>query len=184
MTAGLFIKTFGCQMNVYDSEKISNLLETVMDIRLVDNPADAEVLIVNTCSVREKAQQKLYSQLGRWCQIKKLKPSIIIGVGGCVASQEGQEITKRAPYVDVIFGPQTLHRLPSLINQARESSKSVIDISFPRSLTVCRLKENKNLRCLFPLWRGVVNTVVFVWFLTREAKNLVDLLKTFLGRSI
>jgi len=131
MAVGLFIKTFGCQMNVYDSEKISDLLETVMDIRLVDNPADAEVLIVNTCSVREKAEQKLYSQLGRWCQLKKLKPSTIIGVGGCVASQEGQEIIKRAPYVDVVFGPQTLHRLPALINQARESSKSAIDISFP-----------------------------------------------------
>ena len=128
---GLFIKTFGCQMNVYDSDKISSLLRKSLGLELVDDPKDATVLIVNTCSVRDKAQQKLYSELGRWRKFKETCPDAIIGVGGCVASQEGGEILARAPYVDVVFGPQTLHRLPSLIKKARENSKPEIDISFP-----------------------------------------------------
>ncbi len=128
---GLFIKTFGCQMNVYDSDKISSLLQKKMGLELVDDPKDASVLIVNTCSVRDKAQQKLYSELGRWRKLKGLSPDTIIGVGGCVASQEGSEILVRAPYVDVVFGPQTLHRLPHLIAEARKHSRSEIDISFP-----------------------------------------------------
>ena len=131
MKMRLFIKTFGCQMNVYDSEKISILLRSRMDLDVVDDPKDASILIVNTCSVRDKAQQKLYSELGRWRQIKNLNPATIIGVGGCVASQEGQEIINRAPYVDVVFGPQTLHRLPDLIKRAQVGLGSTIDISFP-----------------------------------------------------
>ena len=118
-------------MNVYDSDKISSLLRKSMGLELVDDPKDATVLIVNTCSVRDKAQQKLYSELGRWRRFKEICPDVVIGVGGCVASQEGGEILARAPYVDVVFGPQTLHRLPSLIEKARENSKPEVDISFP-----------------------------------------------------
>lgn len=130
----LYIKTFGCQMNVYDSDKMAEVLSASHQIEAIDNPEQADILLLNTCSIREKAQEKVFSLLGKWREIKRDKPNLIIGVGGCVASQEGEAITRRAPYVDLIFGPQTIHRLPEMITkvQASQSKKvSVIDISFP-----------------------------------------------------
>ncbi len=131
MTKGLYIKTFGCQMNEYDSGKMADLLNDFSDYELVDSPEKAAVLLMNTCSVRDKAQEKLFSELGRWHPFKKNNPDVIIGVGGCVASQEGEQIWDRAPYVDIVFGPQTLHRLPKLISKVQADKKRVIDISFP-----------------------------------------------------
>lgn len=127
----LYIKTYGCQMNEYDSNKMFDVLRATNDIRLTENPEEADILLLNTCSIREKAQEKVFSELGRWRALKIKKPHTIIGVGGCVASQEGEAITQRAPFVDVVFGPQTLHRLPDLIKQAQKTKKSAVDISFP-----------------------------------------------------
>ena len=126
-----FIKTQGCQMNVYDSEKISDLLVHHFDMTSTDNPITADILILNTCSIREKAQEKVFSELGRWKKIKKIKPGTIIAVGGCVASQEGKQLKQRAPYVDIVFGPQTLHRLPKMIEEVNLKSMKPIDVSFP-----------------------------------------------------
>ena len=131
MSKGLYIKTFGCQMNEYDSDKMAALLKQTHDLERVDAPERARVLLMNTCSVREKAQEKLFSELGRWRPLKEADPSIVIGVGGCVASQEGDAIWSRAPFVDVVFGPQTLHRLPALISEAHRGTGPVIDVSFP-----------------------------------------------------
>jgi tRNA-2-methylthio-N6-dimethylallyladenosine synthase len=130
-TRKLFIKTYGCQMNEYDSSRISDVLADSHNLELTTDPEDADVLLLNTCSIREKAQEKVFSQLGRWKSWKNDKPDLVIGVGGCVASQEGAEIQKRAPYVDVVFGPQTIHRLPEMINSVSEKHKKVVDISFP-----------------------------------------------------
>ena len=127
----LYIKTHGCQMNEYDSGKMADVLKASHGLELTDQPDEADVLLVNTCSVREKAQEKLFSEIGRWRPYKAERPDVIIGVGGCVASQEGEAIIKRAPFVDLVFGPQTLHRLPELLNQAHESGKAAVDISFP-----------------------------------------------------
>lgn len=127
----VFIKTFGCQMNEYDSEKMADVLHEDQGLELTENPEEADVILFNTCSVREKAQEKVFSDLGRVQHLKQNNPNLIIGVGGCVASQEGEAIVKRAPYVDVVFGPQTLHRLPALIAQRRQSGHSQVDISFP-----------------------------------------------------
>ncbi len=127
----LFIKTYGCQMNEYDSSRISDVLANSHDLELTDNPEEADVLLLNTCSIREKAQEKVFSQLGRWKNWKNDKPDLVIGVGGCVASQEGAEIQRRAPYVDVVFGPQTIHRLPEMISGVSVNHKKVVDISFP-----------------------------------------------------
>lgn len=133
MTKKLYIKTFGCQMNEYDSDKMVDVLAKAHDegIEKTENPEDADVIIFNTCSVREKAQEKVFSDLGRLRELKRDKPGLVIGVGGCVASQEGAAIVERAPYVDVVFGPQTLHRLPDLIAKKRSSGRSQVDISFP-----------------------------------------------------
>jgi len=127
----LFIKTFGCQMNEYDSSKINDVLHESHQITPANSAEEADILILNTCSIREKAQEKVFSDLGRWRKFKQKNPNIIIAVGGCVASQEGSAILKRAPYVDIIFGPQTLHRLPTMLNNVLESKKSQVDISFP-----------------------------------------------------
>jgi tRNA-2-methylthio-N6-dimethylallyladenosine synthase len=127
----LYIKTFGCQMNEYDSSKMQDVLEATHGMARTDDPAKADVLLVNTCSVREKAQEKVFSLLGEWRLLKQERPHIVIGVGGCVASQEGDGITARAPFVDLVFGPQTLHRLPEMLNGLRRSGRSQIDISFP-----------------------------------------------------
>lgn len=130
-TRKLYIKTYGCQMNEYDSSRISDVLADSHKLELTENPEEADVLLLNTCSIRERAQEKVFSQLGRWKKWKNDKPDLVIGVGGCVASQEGAEILKRAPYVDVVFGPQTIHRLPEMVSGVSETHKKVVDISFP-----------------------------------------------------
>jgi tRNA-2-methylthio-N6-dimethylallyladenosine synthase len=127
----VFIKTHGCQMNEYDSSKIADLLEKAQGYQLTQQETEADLLLLNTCSIREKAQEKVFHQLGRWRKLKNAKPNLKIGVGGCVASQEGKAINRRAPYVDVIFGPQTLHRLPAMLNELDDTGTSLIDISFP-----------------------------------------------------
>lgn len=127
----LFIKTHGCQMNEYDSSRMMDLLKASHNMVLTQNPDEADVLLLNTCSIREKAQEKVFSELGRWRPYKDKRPEVIIGVGGCVASQEGKAIRARAPYVDIVFGPQTLHRLPHLLQQVRRNGKPAMDISFP-----------------------------------------------------
>ncbi|HEY9661670.1 MAG TPA: tRNA (N6-isopentenyl adenosine(37)-C2)-methylthiotransferase MiaB, partial [Allocoleopsis sp.] len=127
----LFIKTFGCQMNEYDSDKMADVLGSSDGVERTNTPDDADIILFNTCSVREKAQEKVFSDLGRVKHLKKSNPNLIIGVGGCVASQEGKAIVERAPYVDVVFGPQTLHRLPQLIRQRRDTHRPQVDISFP-----------------------------------------------------
>ena len=127
----LYIKTFGCQMNEYDSGKMADLLHANEGMIMTDTPDDADVVLLNTCSIREKAEDKVFSDLGRLRELKKSKPDLLIGVGGCVASQEGQQIVSRAPYVDVVFGPQTLHRLSDLIAQRRKTGIPQVDISFP-----------------------------------------------------
>lgn len=131
MAKKLFIKTHGCQMNEYDSSRMADLLGESHELELTDNPDDADVLLLNTCSIREKAQEKVFHQLGRWRKLKESRPELVIGVGGCVASQEGENILTRAPYVDMIFGPQTLHRLPEMIDLTHQGQKGVVDISFP-----------------------------------------------------
>ncbi|MEB0139386.1 MULTISPECIES: tRNA (N6-isopentenyl adenosine(37)-C2)-methylthiotransferase MiaB [unclassified Undibacterium] len=131
MQKKLYIKTFGCQMNEYDSDKMADVLHAADGLIKTDTPEDADVILLNTCSVREKASEKVFSDLGRLRELKRKNPALLIGVGGCVASQEGAAIIKRAPYVDVVFGPQTLHRLPQLIAERRSSGRSQIDISFP-----------------------------------------------------
>jgi tRNA-2-methylthio-N6-dimethylallyladenosine synthase len=131
MQKKVFIKTFGCQMNEYDSDKMADVLRASEGMIKTETPEDADVILFNTCSVREKAQEKVFSDLGRARELKKKNPNLVIGVGGCVASQEGAAIVKRAPYVDVVFGPQTLHRLPDLLKQRRDTGRSQIDITFP-----------------------------------------------------
>jgi tRNA-2-methylthio-N6-dimethylallyladenosine synthase len=131
MSGKVFIKTHGCQMNEYDSAKILDVLAEGCNLSLTEEEAEADVLLLNTCSIREKAQEKVFSQLGRWKKLKQNKPGMVIGVGGCVASQEGEAIRTRAPFVDMVFGPQTLHRLPEMLHQSRSSGNAVVDISFP-----------------------------------------------------
>lgn len=131
MAKKLFIKTHGCQMNEYDSSRMVDLLRAEQDVEVTDNADDADILLLNTCSIREKAQEKVFHQLGRWKKLKEAKPDLTIGVGGCVASQEGEAIRSRAPYVDVVFGPQTLHRLPEMIDASKQGDVGVVDISFP-----------------------------------------------------
>ncbi len=143
MSGKLYIKTFGCQMNEYDSTKMADVLEASHGLTITDAPEEADVLLLNTCSIREKAQEKVFSQLGRWKQWKQSRPDLVIGVGGCVASQEGEALIKRAPYVDLVFGPQTVHRLPELLNSVRDKGKAAVDISFPEIEKFDRLPEPK-----------------------------------------
>ncbi len=131
MTKKLYIKTWGCQMNDYDSSRMADLLDKTHQYKITEDPKDADLLVLNTCSIREKAQEKVFSKLGEWKNFKKDKPDLMIAVGGCVASQEGKAIRKRAPYVDMVFGPQTLHRLPGMIDAVSTDKKPVIDTSFP-----------------------------------------------------
>ena len=131
MSKKLFIQTHGCQMNEYDSSRMADLLETTHGLEETDDASEADVLLLNTCSIREKAQEKVFHQLGRWKKLKDNKPDLTIAVGGCVASQEGKAIRSRAPFVDVIFGPQTLHRLPEMIDASKKDQKGIVDISFP-----------------------------------------------------
>jgi tRNA-2-methylthio-N6-dimethylallyladenosine synthase len=131
MKGKLFIKTHGCQMNEYDSAKMRDVLHASHGLELTEIEEEADVILINTCSIRDKAQEKVFSQLGRWKQLKQRKPGVVIGVGGCVASQEGSDIFDRAPYVDMVFGPQTLHRLPVMLDAVLETGRHAIDISFP-----------------------------------------------------
>jgi tRNA-2-methylthio-N6-dimethylallyladenosine synthase len=141
MARKLFIQTHGCQMNEYDSARMADILEDSHELEPTDDVNEADVVLLNTCSIREKAQEKVFDQLGRWKRLKEHKPELIIGVGGCVASQEGEVIRRRAPWVDVIFGPQTLHRLPQLISEAAGSRNLAMDISFPEIEKFDRMPE-------------------------------------------
>jgi tRNA-2-methylthio-N6-dimethylallyladenosine synthase len=141
MAGKLYIKTHGCQMNEYDSAKMVDVLGAAHGLVLTDNEAEADVILVNTCSIREKAQEKVFSQLGRWKALKRANKAVVIGVGGCVASQEGDAIVKRAPFVDLVFGPQTLHRLPEMIEARRATGKPQVDISFPEIEKFDRIPE-------------------------------------------
>ena len=143
MTAKLFIKTHGCQMNEYDSDRMADLLKESHELTITETPNDAEVILINTCSIREKAQEKVFSELGRYKALKESNPNLIIGVGGCVASQEGDAIRQRAPFVDLVFGPQTLHRLPDMLEARRNSGDAQVDISFPEIEKFDRLPEPK-----------------------------------------
>ncbi len=139
----VYIQTHGCQMNEYDSSKMADVLRASHGLQKTDNPAEADVLLMNTCSIREKAQEKVFSELGRFRELKELNPNIIIGVGGCVASQEGSAILKRAPFVDMVFGPQTLHRLGDMLSEVKANQKSVVDVTFPEIEKFDRLPEPK-----------------------------------------
>lgn len=141
MPGKLYIKTFGCQMNEYDSAKMLDVLRESHGLTPTEAPEEADVLLLNTCSIREKAQEKVFSQLGRWKAWKKQRPGLVIGVGGCVASQEGEAIRQRAPYVDLVFGPQTLHRLPQMLDEVRNAQRPVVDVSFPEIEKFDRLPE-------------------------------------------
>jgi tRNA-2-methylthio-N6-dimethylallyladenosine synthase len=141
MPGRYFIKSFGCQMNEYDSTRMGDVLAAHAGLTRTDDPSQADVLLMNTCSVREKAQEKVFSLLGEWRLLKQARPGVLIGVGGCVASQEGEAIVARAPQVDLVFGPQTLHRLPEMIDQLRRTGRAVVDISFPEIEKFDRLPE-------------------------------------------
>ncbi len=143
MPGKVYIQTHGCQMNEYDSARMLDVLESEMGMRVTAEAEDADLLLLNTCSIREKAQEKVFSLLGRWRQLKQQKPELVIGVGGCVASQEGDALRERAPYVDVVFGPQTLHRLPAMVREARLKHIPVVDISFPEIEKFDNLPEPK-----------------------------------------
>ena len=137
----LYIQTHGCQMNEYDSARMADVLHAEEGMELTTNAEEADVILINTCSIHEKAQEKVFSQLGRWKGLKQGERPVIIGVGGCVASQEGAAILDRAPYVDLVFGPQTLHRLPELLRERRDSGRPQVDISFPEIEKFDRLPE-------------------------------------------
>ncbi|NVJ59673.1 MAG: tRNA (N6-isopentenyl adenosine(37)-C2)-methylthiotransferase MiaB [Gammaproteobacteria bacterium] len=143
MSKKLYIKTWGCQMNEYDSSRMADLLGDTHEMELTDNPEEADVLLLNTCSIREKAQEKVFSQLGQWKNFKAKNPNLVIGVGGCVASQEGDAIRSRAPHVDMVFGPQTLHRIPEMMESVKTNNAAVVDISFPEIEKFDRLPEPK-----------------------------------------
>ena len=141
MPGRVYIKTFGCQMNEYDSSRMLDVLRSRHGLERTENPAEADVLLLNTCSVRDKAQEKVFSHLGRFRELKLARPGLLIGVGGCVASQEGEELLRRAPFVDLVFGPQTLHRLPDFIDEVRAHGRPVVDVSFPEIEKFDRLPE-------------------------------------------
>ena len=144
MASKVFIRTFGCQMNEYDSAKMADVLDSAWGAIKTDRPEDADIILFNTCSVREKAQEKVFHELGRVRTLKQANPNLIIGVGGCVASQEGEAIVSRAPYVDIVFGPQTLHRLPELIERRRASGRAAVDVSFPEIQKFDSLPHGRN----------------------------------------
>jgi tRNA-2-methylthio-N6-dimethylallyladenosine synthase len=147
VTQRYFIQTFGCQMNDYDSDKMADVLRSSLAALPTESPEEADILLLNTCSIREKAQERVFSLLGRWREFKDARPDTIIGVGGCVASQEGEALIERAPFVDVVFGPQTLHRLPELIGQARSAKRGVVDVSFPEIEKFDRVPEPDAAGC-------------------------------------
>jgi tRNA-2-methylthio-N6-dimethylallyladenosine synthase len=156
MSRKLHIKTFGCQMNEYDSARMADALAASHGLETTDDPAQADVLLLNTCSIREKAQEKVFSQLGLWRELKDARPGLVIGVGGCVASQEGAAIIRRAPYVDMVFGPQTLHRLPQMLDSVLADHKPAVDIAFPEIEKFDRLPEPRvdGVRALVSIMEG------------------------------
>ena len=171
MAKKVFIKTFGCQMNEYDSDKMADVLGAAQGYEPTQNVDEADLILFNTCSVREKAQEKVFSDLGR---IKHLKArGVKIGVGGCVASQEGAEMIKRAPYVDVVFGPQTLHRLPEMLNQREQLDKPRWTSASPRlrSSTTCHPRASRALRPSCRSWKAAANTAATAWCPTPAAKK-------------
>ena len=147
MPERFFIQTYGCQMNEYDSAKMADVLTTAFDAQATNDAAQADIVLVNTCSVREKAEEKVFSLLGRWRQLKEQNPNLVIGVGGCVASQEGAAILQRAPFVDIVFGPQTLHRLPELVAHVRAGKPRVVDVSFPEIEKFDKIPQPTSSQC-------------------------------------
>ena len=180
----IYLKTFGCQMNEYDSGKIADIAKAAAGYEVTDDINDADLVVFNTCSIREKAQEKVFSDLGRVRELKKTKPNLKIAVGGCVASQEGGNIVRRAPYVDVVFGPQTLHRLPELLEKNEKEHRPQVDISFPEieKLIICRLRTPMRPQRLFPLWKAAASTAPTVSCLIRAEKSFPVLWKMSLSK--
>ena len=193
MSKKIFIKSFGCQMNEYDSSKMLDLMRAERNMERTDDAFSADLILLNTCSIREKPQEKVFSQLGRWKDYKKNNPNVVIGVGGCVASQEGEKIINRAPYVDIVFGPQTLHRLPKMYDDVLSSRKSLVDISFPKVEKFSVLPKTPDIKpsafvsimegcskfcsfCVVPYTRGLE--------VSREPEGILDEIKDLVARGV
>ena len=193
MSKKIFIKSFGCQMNEYDSSKMLDLMRSERNMEQTEDVFSADLILLNTCSIREKPQEKVFSQLGRWKDYKKNNPNVVIGVGGCVASQEGEKIIKRAPYVDIVFGPQTLHRLPKMYDEVLSSRKSLVDISFPKVEKFSVLPKTPDIKpsafvsimegcskfcsfCVVPYTRGLE--------VSREPEGILDEIKDLVARGV
>ena len=193
MSKKIFIKSFGCQMNEYDSSKMLDLMRAERNMDRTEDVFSADLILLNTCSIREKPQEKVFSQLGRWKDYKKNNPNVVIGVGGCVASQEGEKIINRAPYVDIVFGPQTLHRLPKMYDEVISSRKSLVDISFPKVEKFSVLPKTPDIKpsafvsimegcskfcsfCVVPYTRGLE--------VSREPEGILDEIKDLVARGV
>ena len=193
MSKKIFIKSFGCQMNEYDSSKMLDLMRSERNMEQTEDVFSADLILLNTCSIREKPQEKVFSQLGRWKDYKKNNPNVVIGVGGCVASQEGKNIINRAPYVDIVFGPQTLHRLPKMYDGVLSSRKSLVDISFPKVEKFSVLPKTPDIKpsafvsimegcskfcsfCVVPYTRGLE--------VSREPESILDEIKDLVARGV
>ena len=193
MSKKIFIKSFGCQMNEYDSSKMLDLMRAERNMDQTEDVFSADLILLNTCSIREKPQEKVFSQLGRWKDYKKNNPNVVIGVGGCVASQEGEKIIKRAPYVDIVFGPQALHRLPKMYDEVLSSRKSLVDISFPKVEKFSVLPKTPDIKpsafvsimegcskfcsfCVVPYTRGLE--------VSREPEGILDEIKDLVARGV
>ncbi len=193
MSKKIFIKSFGCQMNEYDSSKMLDLMRAERNMERTDDAFSADLILLNTCSIREKPQEKVFSQLGRWKDYKRNNPNVVIGVGGCVASQEGKNIINRAPYVDIVFGPQTLHRLPKMYDEVLSSRKSFVDISFPKVEKFSVLPKTPDIKpsafvsimegcskfcsfCVVPYTRGLE--------VSREPEGILDEIKDLVTRGV
>ena len=193
MSKKIFIKSFGCQMNEYDSSKMLDLMRAERNMERTEDAFSADLILLNTCSIREKPQEKVFSQLGRWKDYKKNNPNVVIGVGGCVASQEGKNIINRAPYVDIVFGPQTLHRLPKMYDEVLSSRKSFVDISFPKVEKFSVLPKTPDIKpsafvsimegcskfcsfCVVPYTRGLE--------VSREPEGILDEIKDLVARGV
>ncbi len=193
MSKKIFIKSFGCQMNEYDSSKMLDLMRSERNMEQTEDVFSADLILLNTCSIREKPQEKVFSQLGRWKDYKKNNPNVVIGVGGCVASQEGKNIINRAPYVDIVFGPQTLHRLPKMYDEVLSSRQSFVDISFPKVEKFSVLPKTPDIKpsafvsimegcskfcsfCVVPYTRGLE--------VSREPEGILDEIKDLVTRGV
>ena len=193
MPKKIFIKSFGCQMNEYDSSKMLDLMRAERKMEQTEDAFSADLILLNTCSIREKPQEKVFSQLGRWKNYKRNNPNVVIGVGGCVASQEGEKIINRAPYVDIVFGPQTLHRLPKMYDEVLSSRESLVDISFPKVEKFSALPKTPDIKpsafvsimegcskfcsfCVVPYTRGLE--------VSREPEGILDEIKDLIARGV